>query len=98
MMGPDYGAFPLWNRTPGALWGMISADHVPISVGIADRLRAWNDDWEDELDPKSQSVEDWQARWTLIGAQLLMDLRRELEPAIDVYYFRPDDLPPWARA
>ena len=69
-----------------------------ISVELADRLRAWNDDWEEDLDPEGESVEEWQARWTLSGAQLLMELRRELEPAIDVYYFRPDDLPPWARA
>jgi hypothetical protein len=97
LLGPDYGAFPLWDRSPHGFWGGIAEGQLPISAGLVARLQAWNDDWEGVNEPVSANLAQWGKEWNNTGGELLLELRRELEPNVEVSYFAPDDLPPWAR-
>lgn len=91
-----YGAFPLWaspdnSDGPEHEVGEIEADELPLSVELADALRAWAAVY-DRL-PVAASAwpsPEQHATWNQQGRSLALWVRRELGPDHEVGYF--DDL------
>lgn len=85
----DYGADPLWHRTPAGKGNpMICLDTLPLSTELKGRLRTWARRHDELMDPvyagPSATAE---AEWVAKGQALLEPLRRELGPEYDVEYF-----------
>jgi hypothetical protein len=94
IVGPDYGAFPVWDRSHRHLGGMVRAKSLGISDGLVQALDAWALDWEDES-PESMDAADWESR----GRELTAELQRELGPDVVVaFYMDGIDVPPFDRA
>ncbi len=90
LVGPDYAAFPVWDRTPRHFWGMVRAANLGISRALAEALDAWNGEWEDDTEAAPMAAVEWEAR----GRELTEELQRELGPTVKVgFYLDGMDVP-----
>ena len=87
----DYGCFPLW-WADGKNAGDIDPTKLPLSQKTIDRLEKWADIYDDKLnwdDPMSSSFltladqEDFERE----GMSLWYQLRKELTPEYEVFYY-----------
>lgn len=82
---PDYAADPVWNDR-----GMVDLDTLPVTTGLRLALRAWREEWEQQLGARQGRYEvlepDAHHRWQRRGRALAAQLQRELGTAADVRY------------
>lgn len=85
----EYGDVFLWEHLAPAEWHPGSRNFLPselgVTEGLAERLAAWNDEWQDlayaNVDPAAPEVKAWADR----GWALAQELQAAL-PDIEVLY------------
>lgn len=89
---PDYGCSPLWWVGPGKI-GNIDPETLPLSRETINRLNAWADAYDATLDmsdpANSPGFPDEQAEeaFDREGVNLWLQLREELAPDYEVFYY-----------
>jgi hypothetical protein len=79
---PEYGGVFLWTVLEEGPVGLDPAI-LHISSDLADRLAAWNEEWEDGVeDDQERDAQDWVSR----GRVLARELQDEL-PDVRVQYY-----------
>ncbi|WP_432573135.1 hypothetical protein [Kineococcus sp. SYSU DK005] len=86
----DFGADPLWRRTPAHAAGVVDLnvdlDRLPLSEELKSDVRAWarrHDEMQDPPNPLRGSEEELNA-WVAAGRDLVLRLRTELGPGVEV--------------
>ncbi len=80
----EYGAFPVWDRSPGGV-GPVDPTDLDVSPELQRRLTVWNHAFEQRLDRPVDPV-DVDA-WPREGLGLAHDLQHDLGADIEVLYF-----------
>lgn len=81
--------------------GGMMLSWLPLSIGVRRRLKAWNQIWEEVLDPVTEirwPDPDVGRQWIAEGAALVRDIQGELGPSYRVRgefaAYDPDAQPP----
>jgi hypothetical protein len=94
LVGPDYAAFPIWDRSPRHLPGMVRPVYLGISATLVEALDEWNADWEAATEAEPLDDFEWERR----GRDLTGRLQSELGTDVIVAYYADGiDAPPFDR-